>query len=88
MYTQHHNTQGPFAKHDQCGSFEKGSFGRKFKEHFMGNNHPLKELQKTKTALQSSYMLRDYRKTFLKWPLRTRFLPCPIRMLLKIRMLN
>lgn len=44
MYTQHHTTQGAFAKHDQCGSFEKGSFGRKFKEHFMGNNHPLKEM--------------------------------------------
>lgn len=44
MHTQHHNTQGPFSQHDQCGSFEKGSFGRKFKEHFMGSNHPLKEM--------------------------------------------
>lgn len=35
MYTQHNNTQGPF---------EKSNFGKKFREHFMGNNHPLKEV--------------------------------------------
>lgn len=44
MYTQQNNTERPFGKHDQCGSFERGSFGKKFKEHFMGSNHPLKEM--------------------------------------------
>lgn len=44
MYTQHNNIQEPFGKQGQCGSFERRSFGKKFKEHFMGSNHPLKEV--------------------------------------------
>ncbi|MBP2618247.1 Hsp20/alpha crystallin family protein [Chryseobacterium jejuense] len=44
MYTQHNNTQEPFGKRSQCGSFERSSFGKKFKEHFMGTHHPLKEM--------------------------------------------
>lgn len=43
MYT-HNNTQEPFGKQGQCDSFERSSFGKKFKEHFMGSNHPLKEM--------------------------------------------
>ncbi|WP_353148291.1 Hsp20/alpha crystallin family protein [Chryseobacterium sp.] len=44
MYTQHNNTQRPFGKQGQCNSFERGGFGKKFREHFMGGNHPFKEM--------------------------------------------
>ncbi|REC48268.1 Hsp20/alpha crystallin family protein [Chryseobacterium pennipullorum] len=44
MYTQHNTTQHPFEKFRQCGGFEKTNFGRKFRDHFMAGNHPLKDM--------------------------------------------